>query len=191
MELRLVRDAFDDSNYVFELKHDGFRGVAYIEGGKCQLVSRRHRGLKFPSLATALAKLPAESAILDGEIVCLNEHGVSQFNQVLDRKAEPAFYVFDLLWLDGADFRELPLIERKKRLAQFVETAGCPRLLYAQHIAANGKQLFREICSRDLEGIVAKRSRSSYCASRSAWLKIKNRSYSQAEGRHELLTKRK
>jgi len=95
-----------------------------------------------------------------------------------------------LLWLDGADFRELPLIERKGRLAQLVETAGCPRLLYAQHIEAHGKQFFREICSRDLEGIVAKRSRSIYRASRSAWLKIKNRSYSQAEGRHELLTKR-
>jgi len=146
--------------------------------------------LKFPSLVTALAKLPAASAILDGEIVCLNDHGVSQFNQLLGRKAEPVFYVFDFLWLGGADFRELPLIERKHRLAQFVETASCPRLLYAQHIEANGKKLFREICSRDLEGIVAKRSRSNYRASRSAWLKIKNRSYSQAEGRHELLTKR-
>jgi len=78
MELRLVRDAFDDPAYMFELKHDGFRGLAYIENGECRLVSRRYRGLRFPSLAAALAKLPAESAILDGEIVCLNERGVSQ-----------------------------------------------------------------------------------------------------------------
>ena len=152
---------------------------------------RRYRGLKFPSLAAALAKLPTENAILDGEIVCLNEHGVSQFNRLLSRRAEPVFYAFDLLLLDGTDLRELTLIERKKRLAMFVKASACPRLLYAQHIEANGKQLFQEICSRDLEGIVAKRSRSSYRASRSAWLKIKNRSYSQAEGRHELLTKRK
>ena len=191
MELRLVHDAFDDPAYIFELKHDGFRGLAYIENGECRLVSRRYRGLKFPTLAAALANLPAESAILDGEIVCLNEHGVSQFNQLLGRKAEPVFYAFDLLWLDGTDLRELPLIERKHQLAQLVRMSACPRLLYAQHIEANGKQFFQEICSRDLEGVVAKRSRSSYRASRSAWLKIKNRSYSQAEGRHELLTKRR
>jgi bifunctional non-homologous end joining protein LigD len=91
MELRLVRNVFDHADYVFELKHDGFRGIAYIEGGKCQLVSRRHCGLEFPSLAAALAKLPAESAILDGEIVCLDERGISQFNRLLSRKAEPVF----------------------------------------------------------------------------------------------------
>src|SRR5580765_8495660 len=170
MELRLVGDAFDHADYVFELKHDGFRGLAYIERGECRLVSRRWRGLKFPSLAAALARIPAESAILDGEIVCPDEQGVSQFNQLLSRKAEPVFYAFDLLWLDGADFRELPLIERKHRLAQLIRASSCPRLLYAQHIEANGKQLFQEICSRDLEGIVAKRSRSIYGASRSAWL---------------------
>ena len=190
MELRLVRDAFDDPAYIFELKHDGFRGLAYIENEECRLVSRRYRGLRFPSLAAELAKLPAESTILDGEIVCLNEHGVSQFNQLLGGKAEPVFYAFDLLWLDGSDFRDVPLIERKSRLAQLVKTAGCPRLLDAQHIEANGKQRFCDVCSRHLEGIVAKRSRSSYRASRSALLKIKNPSYSQAEGRHELLTKR-
>ena len=63
MELRLVRDAFDHADYIFELKHDGFRGLAYVERGECRLVSRRGRGLKFPSLAAALAKIPAESAI--------------------------------------------------------------------------------------------------------------------------------
>jgi len=139
----------------------------------------------------ALGKLRVENAILDGEIVCLDESGVSQFNRRLSRKAEPVFYAFDLLWLDGEDLRELPLIERKQRLAQLVQTSACSRLLYAQHVEAAGKQLFQEICSRDLEGIVAKRSRSIYRASRSAWLKIKNHSYSQAEGRHELLTNRK
>src|SRR5262245_50443038 len=89
MELRLIRDAFDHADYVFELKHNGFRGIAYIEGGKCQLISRRYRGFEFSALAAALAKLPAESAILDGEIVCLDDHGVSQFHRLLSRKAEP------------------------------------------------------------------------------------------------------
>jgi bifunctional non-homologous end joining protein LigD len=154
-------------------------------------VSRRWRGLRFPSLATAPAKLPVEDAILDGEIVCPAEHGVSQFNRLLSREAEPVFYAFDLLSFGGTDLRQLPLIERKRRRAKLVRTKACSGLLYAQHIEANGNQFFQEICSRDLEGIIAKRSVSIYRATRrSTWLKIKNRSNSQAEGRHELLTKR-
>ena len=70
---------------------------------------------------------------------------------------EPAFYAFDLLWLDGEDLRQMPLIERKKRLARLVRPAKCSRLLYAQHIEQRGKGFFAEICARDLEGIVAKR----------------------------------
>jgi len=63
MELRLIRDAFDHADYVFELRHDGFRGIAYIEGGECRLVAQRHRGLRSPSLATALSKLPTDSLL--------------------------------------------------------------------------------------------------------------------------------
>ena len=83
--------------------------------------------------------------------------GVSRFNQLLNRKAEPILYAFDLLWLDGKDLRQLPLIERKSQLAHLVESSNCERLLFAQHVEGEGKKLFKEICSRDLEGIVAKR----------------------------------
>src|SRR5262249_27246000 len=101
MSLRLVRDAFDDPAFLFELKHDGFRAVCYIENGECRLVSRNMRNLRFETLQKTFAKLPVKEAVLDGEIICLNQHGVSRFNALLERNKEPVFYAFDLLWLDG------------------------------------------------------------------------------------------
>jgi len=189
MRLRLVREPFDHPDYIFELKHDGFRAIAYLQNGESKLVSRNQRNLGFEALKRSLAKLPVENAILDGEVICVDAKGVSQFNQLLSRKGEPVFYAFDLLWLDGEDLRRRPLVERKKRLARLVQAAKCPRLLYAQHIEQRGKSLFAEICARDLEGIVAKRKLGIYKDDATGWLKVKNRTYSQAEGRHELLTR--
>ena len=143
--------------------------------------------LRFNSLKKTLAELPVKNAILDGEIVCLDEHGVSQFDQLWNRRAQPIFYAFDLLWLDDDDLRRLPLIVRKKRLHHLVSTGDAGRILYAQHVETKGKRMFEEICARDLEGIVAKRKLSIYKDDGNGWLKIKNRNYSQTEGRHELL----
>ena len=191
MRLRLVREPFDHPDYIFELKHDGFRAIAYLQNGESKLVSRNQRNLGFEALKRSLAKLPVENAILDGEVICVDAKGVSQFNQLLSRKGEPVFCAFDLLWLDGEDLRRRPLVERKKRLARLVRAAKCPRLLYAQHIEQRGKSLFAEICARDLEGVVAKRKLGIYKDDATGWLKVKNRTYSQAEGRHELLTRLK
>jgi bifunctional non-homologous end joining protein LigD len=160
MRLRLVKEPFDSPDYLFELKHDGFRAVAYFEKGECRLVSRNFRSLRFESLRLALAKLPVREAILDGEIVCLAENGVSQFNWLLSKsKASAAiFYAFDLLWLNHTDLRQLPLVERKKQLHELMQKSRCQRLLCAGHIdGIFGKQFFEEICRRDLEGVVAKR----------------------------------
>ena len=189
MRLRLVREPFDHPDYIFELKHDGFRAVAYLQNGECKLVSRNQRNLGFEALKRSLAKLPVENAIIDGEVICLDAKGVSQFNQLLSRKGEPVLYAFDLLWLDGEAWRQRPLVERKKRLARLVHAAKCPRLLYAQHVIRQGKAFFEEICARDLEGIVAKRTLGIYKDDGNTWLKLKNPTYSQAEGRHELLTR--
>jgi ATP-dependent DNA ligase len=81
-------------------------------------------------------------------------------------------------------------LEHKRRLAELIKSAGCERILYAQHIGQHGKRFFEQICARDLEGIVAKRKLSIYKDDGDGWLKIKNPAYSQAEGRHELLTRR-
>jgi bifunctional non-homologous end joining protein LigD len=96
MRLTRVAKPFDDPDYIFELKHDGFRAIAYIEAGECQLVSRNLNHFKsFGSLKESLGKIPVQNAILDGEVVCLDHNGVSQFNELMSRKGKPVFYAFD------------------------------------------------------------------------------------------------
>jgi bifunctional non-homologous end joining protein LigD len=80
MRLRLVKEPFDHPDYIFELKHDGFRAIAYLYNGECKLISRNMRFMRFDSLRNALAKLPVLDAILDGEIVCLDDEGISRCN---------------------------------------------------------------------------------------------------------------
>ena len=126
MRLRLVKEPFDHPDYIFELKHDGFRAVTYVQNGECKILSRNSNQLRFKSLRANLAKLPALDAILDGEIVCLDEHGASRFNDLLNKKTQPVFYAFDLLWLNGEDLRQQPLIERKQRLSVLVRK--CDRI---------------------------------------------------------------
>ena len=185
MRLRITKP-FDDPDYIFELKHDGFRALAYIEDGSCRLVSRNANQFKsFQSLTESLSKLKVRSAILDGEVVCLDANGISQFNQLFSRQGKPVFYAFDLLWLNGEDLRNVPLIERKQHLCELIRTNKLERIIYAQHVEGDGKLLFEEICNNDLEGIVAKRKHGIYKSNGIGWLKIKNPKYSQAEGRHE------
>ena len=161
--LALIETVEADPDYIFELKHDGFRAIAYIEAGECKLVSRNLNHFKsFDHLKKSLDKLPVQNAILDGEVVCLNSNGVSQFNELMSRTGKPVFYAFDLLWLNGDDLRSLPLIERKRRLHELVQRGRCDAIIYAQHIEDRGIGLFEEICSRDLEGIVAKRKLGIY-----------------------------
>ena len=82
MRLRLVKEPFDNPDYIFELKQDGFRATAYIDQGECRLVSRNLKSLPFKSLGASLAVLTVPNAILDGEIIVLDNKGVSQFNAV-------------------------------------------------------------------------------------------------------------
>jgi bifunctional non-homologous end joining protein LigD len=176
---------FDHSDWLFELKHDGFRSLAYVEDGHCRLVSRRRNTYKsFEVLREALSGLTAQSAILDGEIVCLDSNGVSQFKELLYRRGRAVFFAFDLVWLNGVDLRQTPLIDRKKKLRRLIEGSECSEIIYAQHVERDGKLLFQEVCERNLEGIVCKRRTGVY--SEHGWLKIKNPHYTQTEGRHEM-----
>jgi bifunctional non-homologous end joining protein LigD len=188
MKLSRVAAAFDDADFLFELKHDGFRCLAYIAEGRCDLVSRRTNYYqRFDSLKAALANLKVTDAILDGELVCLDGEGKSRFNQLLRRRAEPAFYAFDMLWLNGKDLRQLPLIERKKRLRQLIGKSDCERIIYVQHIEMCGCVLYRAICKKDLEGIICKKKSGMYSVS-GQWLKVLNPNYTQHEDRHEIFT---
>ena len=183
--------AFDRDGWVFEMKWDGFRGLAYIDAGRCELVSRNDNVFEqFGTLARSLAsELEGRTAVLDGEVVCLDDQGRAQFYELMRGSSEPYFYAFDLLWLDGDDLREEPLLERKRRLKELVPT-GPSRLLYVDHIERHGRALFQKVCELDLEGVVAKPADGLYDTERpTRWVKFKNPSYSQAEGRGELFNR--
>jgi bifunctional non-homologous end joining protein LigD len=109
MPLSRLAEPFNHPDWIFEIKWDGFRSLAFIENGRCRLVSRKGNEFKsFPALNVALPnECRAARAVVDGEIVCLDDSGVSQFSNLLFRRGEPRFYAFDLLSLNGEDLRYL------------------------------------------------------------------------------------
>jgi bifunctional non-homologous end joining protein LigD len=202
MPLDRARAPFSHLDWIFEIKWDGFRSLLYSDETGVRLVSRNGNTFKsFTGLCEGLARdLKGRRCVLDGEIVSLDSHGKPQFRDLLFRRAEPFFYAFDILWdeharsddeeemrrfRNGEDTRYLPLTDRKLRLRRVVPKRG-ERLLYCDHIEADGEQLFRLACEHDLEGIVAKRRGDPYLTEHAQWLKIRNHSYSQWVGREEL-----
>jgi bifunctional non-homologous end joining protein LigD len=170
----------------FELKHDGFRALAHCWDGNCELVSRKRNAYKsFNELRENLAKLKVQNAVVDGELVCLDAEGRSMFNELLFRRGHAIFYAFDLLYLNGRDLRQLPLIERKEKLRTLIEKSGLPDVLCGKYIEGRGVDLFNEVVRRNLEGVVAKRKNGIYTTV-SGWLKVKNPQYTQSERRYEL-----
>lgn len=181
-------DPFDHSDWIFEIKHDGFRGLAYVEEERARLLSRRGNPYRsFGELSGWIARhLRVENAVIDGEIACLDSEGRSHFDELLYRRSDPYFFAFDLLWLNGRDLRDLPLTERKQKLREIVPAAPS-RMLFSEHLDTRGTQLYRFASEYDLEGIVAKWKYGSYLPNCDAttWIKIKNPNYTQAEGRAE------
>jgi bifunctional non-homologous end joining protein LigD len=193
MRLLRVPEPFDHRDFIFEPKIDGFRALAYVNGHRCELVSRNGHVFKsWPQLAEEIAHaVRARSAVLDGEICCLDRDGRSNFRNLLFRREWPHLYAFDLLMLEGEDLCSLPLLERKRRLAGIMPRVEC-RLLYLDHLHERGSDLFRVACERDLEGIVGKWATGKYRSDQrsTSWLKIKNPEYSQIRDRHELFEPR-
>ena len=190
--MRLSRRSapFDSDDFIFELKIDGFRSLAFVENGQCDLVSRNGNTFRnFKDLAQWIGEnLTVENAVIDSEIACIDDLGRSVFNDLLFRRRECLFFAFDLLFLNGEDLRGLPVIERKMRLQKLLRRRRS-RVLYVDHIEARGRDFFTKVCQLDLEGIVAKRKTVPYRVTEKPsphWIKIKNPRYSQAEGREEL-----
>jgi bifunctional non-homologous end joining protein LigD len=190
--IRLSRrwEPFDSDDFLFELKVDGFRALAHIDGGQAQLISRNGNNFHgFADLATWIGKhLRVENAVLDGEIAYVDEDGRPRFRDLLFRKGECVFIAFDLLFLNGRDLRTLPLIERKAALKKLLRKKRS-RILYLDHVEGDGRLLFEQIVRMDLEGIVCKRKSSPYKVTEQPsryWIKVKNPRYSQLEGRDEL-----
>lgn len=175
----LIDAPFDDPDWIFETKWDGYRIVARIDEGKVTLLSRRGADVTrdYPGIAAALAKLRrVRQAAIDGELVALDRYGRSRFQllqNAANTRARLAYCVFDLLFLNGRDLRRLPLLERKRRLRSLLGSGRTIR--YSRHVKQRGKAAFRSARRRGDEGIMAKRAEGPYLSSRRTreWLKIK------------------
>jgi bifunctional non-homologous end joining protein LigD len=185
-----VEKPFDGAEWLFEIKWDGYRAIAFIDGGKVRLVSRNQNDLtpRYPELKDMAKFIQAKTAILDGEVVALDEEGKASFSLMQQRTGfRPGgkravgnadvpvlYYAFDLLYLDGYDWRRVPLEERKRKLASLLVAGDVLR--YSDHYEERGKALFEMAQKTGLEGIVAKKRNSFYEERRSReWLKIKIR----------------
>jgi len=182
----LVDEPFSDPEWIFETKWDGFRSVCFISKGKARFVSRNQIEMtpQYPELANISKQIDAKEAILDGEIVALDEHGRPQFQLLQNklrirsgsyakaRSAQILYFVFDLLYLDGYDLMACPVVERKAKLEQILRPASF--IKYSDHVEDEGEAFFREIAKFRLEGMIAKRAASKYVQKRTAdWLKVK------------------
>jgi bifunctional non-homologous end joining protein LigD len=193
MPLLRLAEPFDHPDWLFEVKHDGFRALAHIDGHHCDLVSRNGHTFKhWPHLCEELAHaVKAHDAVIDGEIVCLDARGRSNFKSLLFRREWPYFYAFDLLAVDGEDLRDWPMSDRKRRLRQLIPAVPT-RLLYVDHVQERGRDFFEVACAHDLEGIVGKLASGRYHADGTStnWCKIRNAGYTQMTARHELFEPR-
>ena len=182
-------EPFDNWDWIYEIKHDGFRALAIIDEGECRFLSRRKNKLTgHKDLRAALVKeVNAETAILDGELVVVDHLGRSVFADLMQRRHFARYFAFDLLSLNGEDLTKLPLLTRKEKLKRILPSRSA-HVLYVDHSRGNGNALYRLACQLDLEGIVAKRADSTYEDNINArnWIKIKNPVYSQKEGRADL-----
>ena len=185
----LIDQPFDDEDWLYEIKWDGYRALAFLDGKSVRLVSRNQNDLTaaYPELHAIPDCIQARAAVLDGEIVALDEHGRSSFSLMQQRTGvgeggrrirrtrddiPVVYYVFDLLYADGYDLMQAGLQERKQLLASILASNDLVR--YSDHYLGNGIALFEAAAQRGLEGIIAKRRRSCYVQKRSSeWLKIK------------------
>ena len=182
-----VEKPFDDPGWLFEIKWDGYRAVSFIQDGKARLVSRNQNDLtgEFPELHELSKSITAKNAVLDGEIVVLDEHGRASFSLMQQRtgirkggrrtgarhELQIVYYLFDVIYLDGYDLRLVALEQRKQVLSQIIAPSELVR--YSDHFP-EGLALFEVAKQKGLEGILAKKRASHYEERRSReWLKIK------------------
>ncbi|MCB4809818.1 DNA ligase D [Methylovorus menthalis] len=178
----LAKKAPLGEDWLTEVKFDGYRMLARREQGKVRLYSRNGHDwtAKWKGIADALKQLPVDQAWLDGELVALQADGKVSFQALQDAMqtnsaATLAYFIFDLMYLNGHDLRRLPLIKRKALLKTLLaHSAEDGPLHYSDHIAGNAPEVFDHACLHDLEGVIAKRADAPYQPRRSDdWLKVK------------------
>jgi len=177
----LVDQPFDNPDWIYEIKWDGYRVVSYLNKGKVEMRSRNNLSFneKFKVIEDALMQWDVR-AVIDGEIVALDEEGHANFQQLQNvlkhrENAHLVYYVFDILWYEGRDLTRLTLLERKEILKS-IFPAGDDRLRYSDHIAGRGQDFLASAVKHGLEGIMAKWADSTYeiGARTGSWLKMKN-----------------
>ena len=173
-------EPFDNEDWVFEIKHDGYRALAFVQDGEVELISRNNLSFnkQFAPVVESLKKMK-HNAVLDGEVVIEDAKGISRFqllqNTLNKNDSVLKYYVFDILNLDGNDIRTLTLLERKEMLRLLLEKEKPVNVFYSDHIEKTGKAFFELASQRGLEGIMAKDRNSPYRSGKrsSEWLKIK------------------
>jgi bifunctional non-homologous end joining protein LigD len=173
--------AFDDADWLFEIKWDGYRAVTEWKKGKLKLYSRNGLSFlnKYPIVAQALTALKHD-VVLDGEIVVMDESGKPSFQKLQDYERNPrfpiAYYVFDILFLHGKDLRDMPLTNRKELLQKLLAPLKGNIIRYCDHVEGQGKKFFKHMVKMDFEGMIAKKKDSSYYSGvrTNEWLKIKH-----------------
>jgi bifunctional non-homologous end joining protein LigD len=162
MKATLTREIFDDANWIVERKLDGYRCLAFRDGPQVALESRNRLSLneRYPEVAAALEDGPSERFVVDGEIVGF-AHGKSTFEALQRRGHDPsiriAYYVFDVLWLDGEDLRDRPLHDRKLALRKALRFGEGTVRWTPYRRAERGEELLADACRRGWEGLIAKR----------------------------------
>jgi bifunctional non-homologous end joining protein LigD len=182
----LSDEPFSNPDWLFEVKWDGVRGLAYISNGEVSVRSRTGREIapEYPEVCDLANQLDADEAIVDGEIVALDESGHSNFQKLQNRSGVrkpsrtlletiPAtYYAFDLLYCDGYDLRKTPLEQRKELLRTILRPNS--HIRYSEHEVEKGKELYEAARQQRLEGIIGKKRDSAYAGQRtSLWLKFK------------------
>lgn len=174
----LADKPFDDKDWIFEIKWDGYRGVAEVDHGKVKLYSRNLLPFNddYPTIVESLKQIK-HTAILDGEIVGLDENGIPRFQLMQNMKGRKSpdihYCVYDIIHLDGHDLTSLPLIERKEILQSILP--DLPNVRFSDHVVENGKAFFEQARANKLEGIIAKEAQSPYRIGKRSteWLKVK------------------
>jgi len=177
----LVAQAPAGDEWLHELKFDGYRVLARIANGKVRLITRNGHDWthRFPTIAAAVGKIPIESGLIDGEVVALNDEGVSDFQRLQNqlRRGDDqslAYCAFDLPFAEGYDLTGVPLEERKRVLQKIIGKATDGVVRFSEHIAGSGAEVWRQACGGGLEGIVCKRADGRYLSGRgSSWVKVK------------------
>lgn len=168
-------------DWLFEMKLDGYRMLAAIAGDQVRLYTRNGHDWtrQFGYVAPALSRLTKGTALIDGELVAIDERGRTDFTLLknsLDGKKPVVFYAFDLLEQDGEDITPLPQLERKQRLETlFANVPAEDPIAFSEHVVANGAEVFKAMCEGGYEGVIAKSPTARYYGGdrSTTWLKIK------------------